>query len=81
MRLRVGLAIGAVVAAGLVARVVQSHHDQVERIMQRFRRGNLAEAGAEKLRAAAELGSERFRVAVEESRRADHETPVGTAGR
>jgi hypothetical protein len=81
MRLRVGLAITAVVAAGLVARAIQSHHDTVERIVNRFRRGDLAEAGADKLRAAAELGSERLRVAVEEGWHDHHHASAGTSSR
>ncbi|MEO9224734.1 MAG: hypothetical protein ABI276_07075 [Acidimicrobiales bacterium] len=66
MRMRVGLAIGVVAAAGLVARALQSHHERVDRIFRRFRQGDLAETGATKLRAAAELGSERIRVLVED---------------
>lgn len=71
MRVKVGLAIGVVAAAGLVARALQTHHDLVQRVASRFRRGDLAETGAVKLRAAAELGSERVRAAVEEARRSD----------
>jgi hypothetical protein len=64
MRMRIGMAIGLVTAAGLIARAVQTHHDRLERTLNRVRQGDLAESGAVKLRAAAELSSERLRVAV-----------------
>ncbi|HVX19426.1 MAG TPA: hypothetical protein VHA73_15475 [Acidimicrobiales bacterium] len=74
MRTRVGIALALVVSAGVVARAVQTHHDTVERVVNRLRRRDLAETGAVKLRAAADLGAERLRAALTDVR---HRQPEG----
>ncbi len=70
-RALIGVGAGLVGAAG-AARLWQTHHDSIQRALRRFRQGDLAEAGAAKLKAMAELGSERLRVAVEKDRPPPH---------